>query len=120
MHMIMFVLDDPDKLDEVLEAWEAVGVTGATIFESTGIQRRRRQTAPIPARFGFQQFPETFHQGQFTLFTIVRGEKKARDCIAAVEKVVGSLLEPNTGVLAAWPLDVVKGVPDPTLNTEQE
>ncbi len=31
MHMIMLVLDDPSLLDELLDAWQAVGITGATI-----------------------------------------------------------------------------------------
>jgi hypothetical protein len=40
-------------------------------------------------------------------------------CIEAVQAVVGNLDDPNTGVLAAWELDVVRGVP-PTLRTNAE
>ncbi len=32
MHMIMLVLDDPNRLDEVLEAWGSAGVSGAMIL----------------------------------------------------------------------------------------
>ncbi len=42
MYMLMFVLDDPGRLDPVLEAWEQVGIRGVTIIESTGIHRRRQ------------------------------------------------------------------------------
>ncbi len=52
MYMIMLVLDNPDQLDAVLEAWEGIGIRGATIVESTGIQRLRRRN--IPMRYLFQ------------------------------------------------------------------
>lgn len=39
MYMLMFILDDPNYLDEVLDAWEEVGVSGVTIVESTGMAR---------------------------------------------------------------------------------
>ena len=35
-----------------------------------------------------------------------------QECQETVEKVVGDLNNPNTGVLAAWPLAYVKGVPE--------
>ncbi|HLF91348.1 MAG TPA: hypothetical protein VI451_20560 [Anaerolineales bacterium] len=119
MHMLMFVLDNPDYLDEVLEAWEEIGVTGVTIIESTGITRyRNAKLIGTPLMAGINRLMQSREEGHLTLFTIVKGEPKVRQCIEAVEKIVGNLLEPNTGVMAAWPLSIVKGVPDPTLNTE--
>lgn len=119
MHMIMFVLDNPDYLDEILDAWEGIGVTGVTIIESTGISRyRQAKLIGTPLMAGMNRIMHSNEEGHLTLFSIVKGEQKVRDCIEAVEKIVGNLLDPNTGVMAAWPLSVVKGVPDPTLNTE--
>jgi hypothetical protein len=45
--MIFFVLDNPDRLDELLASWESIGITGVTIIESTGIHRVRRQLLPM-------------------------------------------------------------------------
>jgi hypothetical protein len=47
----MFVLDDPGRLDDLLEAWRKPGAR-ATIIESTGIHRRRSKT--VPMRYMFQ------------------------------------------------------------------
>jgi len=114
MYMVMFVLDDPNRLDEVLDAWEAVGVSGVTIMESTGIQRRRHaRRARIPLRFGFECLTQDRLEGHYTLFTIVAGEELVQKCIAAVENVVGDLAGPDTGVLASWELASVRGVPKP-------
>jgi hypothetical protein len=113
MHIIFFVLDDPKKLDKILEAWQEIGIRGVTIIESTGVRRRTSQKEHIPMRFaGF--IPELMvggEEGNLTLITIVRDERKIKRCIAATEEIVGDLNEPNTGILAAWPLSHIKGLP---------
>ncbi len=63
MYMIMLVLDNPDQLDQVLEAWERLGIRGATIVESTGIQRLRRKN--VPMRYLFQA-PHLTEEGHLT------------------------------------------------------
>ncbi len=111
MYMIMFVLDNPDQLGEVIEAWQNIGIRGATIVESTGIQRLKRQN--IPMRYLFSA-PGIVEEGHLTLFVIVESEQMVQACLQATENVVGDLNGPNTGVFAAWPLAVVRGVPLPS------
>lgn len=108
MYMIMLVLDDINRLDAVIEAWEQIGIRGATIIESTGIQRLKRKN--VPMRFLFQS-TGLIEQGHYTLFVIVESDQMARACLKATEEIVGDLDDPNTGVFAAWPLLIVKGVP---------
>lgn len=109
MYMVMFVLDNPDRLDELLRAWEQAGINGITIIESTGIHRRQAQT--VHMRFLYQASGSLVEEGHVTLLAIVIDEQKARACLRATEALVGDLSEPNTGVFAAWPLTLVKGVP---------
>ena len=112
MQMLMFVLDDPDQLDAVLAAWQSVGVSGVTIIESSGLYRRQRER-PVGARyaFGLGRSATRLESGHYTLFVIVPDEATVRACLAAAEEIVGDLAGPDTGVLAAWELGVVKGVP---------
>jgi len=109
MYMIMLVLDNPDQLDEILEAWDNVGIRGATIVESTGIQRLRQKN--VPMRYLFQTSTVVEDGGHLTLFVIVPNEQRVQDCLHATETMVGDLEKPNTGVFAAWPLVFVRGVP---------
>ena len=118
MYMVLCVLNDPDKLDAVLDAWDAIGVTGATIIESTGRQRRRAQRVRLPLRFGFEGAVGDCMECNYTLFAVVQGEDVVRKCIEATESVVGDLSGPNTGVIAAWPLSAVKGLPKTPRGTE--
>lgn len=108
MYMVMLVLDDPDQLDALLQSWRSVGIEGATIIESTGIHRHARQ--PIPMRYLYQ-VTGSQEQGHYTLLSIVKDESMVQACLQATETLIGDLDQPNTGIFAAWPLAVVKGLP---------
>lgn len=110
MYMILFILHDAAHLDNVIQAWNDIGVSGVTILESTGAYRRQVRHLGARYLFAMSQMVNT-EQASFTLVTIVPDETVVRACITAVEGVVGDLDQPNTGVLAAWVLDIVRGVP---------
>lgn len=111
MYMVMLVLDDPNRLDDVCDAWDAIGVGGATIVESTGINRRRvARGVATPYMAGINRLIGREMESHYTLFVIVPDEAAAQAALAAAERVVGDLDEPNTGILAAWPLALVKGL----------
>lgn len=105
MYMIMLVLNDPDKLDAVLDAWHEVGIGGATVLESTGIYRRRPELMGARFAFGFPPVGNMSERGHYTLFTIVADALAVDHCHRATEAVIGNLREPNTGVMAAWALE---------------
>lgn len=108
MYMIWFVLDDPGLLEDILNAWEEIGIHGATITESTGFNRVRRQW--LPMRFNPENL-QRVEEGHFTIYAIVKDYGTAEECLAATEQITGDLDKPNTGVFAAFPLEITKGVP---------
>jgi hypothetical protein len=110
MHMIMLVLDDPDRLDEVLEAWRSAGVSGITIMETIGAYRRETRRVSGRYLFGLPGLTESAQRSQYTLFAIVPDSTTSDLCLEASERIIGDLDEPNTGVFAAWELSSAKGV----------
>jgi nitrogen regulatory protein PII len=111
MKMVMLVLDDLNELDNVLDAWSDVGVTGVTIFETTGFFRRRAR--PLGLRFLFsipQPGDGSFQRGHYTLMAIVPNEETVYRCLEAAESVIGDLDQPNTGIFSAWDAPIVKGL----------
>lgn len=108
MEMIFLVLNDPDRMDEVLEEWQNIGVTGATIFETTGFHRRMKKRIPMRYLFGEQNFEET---GNITLMALVANHELVHQCLALAEQIVGDFNLPNTGVFASWTIPFVKGLP---------
>lgn len=111
MYMVMLVLDAPEKLDAVLDAWHAAGVGGVTIAETTGIHRRQVKRKRVVAPYAIGDMgPAGRERGNYTLWAIVPDEEMMQRCLAEAEKVIGDLNDPNTGVMAGWPLALVKGV----------
>ena len=112
MYLILFVLDDPDKLNQLLDAWEEAGTGGATVLVSTGMHRLGsgsfRDDIPLmPGLDDFYKRVEDYHR---TLFTVVKDEEVLDRIVAATEKVVGKLTEPNTGILIVLPTAQVYGL----------
>jgi hypothetical protein len=114
MYALLFVLDDPDRLDEVLTAWADIGVRGVTLMESTGWQRRRiQQSMLVGVRFDFASLVGgTRLENHMTLFVVVENRAIVQNALQAAESIVGDLDEANTGILVAWPIEIIKGLPD--------
>ena len=107
MYLVLFVLDDVDHLEDLLDAWESVGVTGATIFPSTGLGRIRqfdgyRDDLPLmPGLDDLYQMRGEFHR---TLFTVVKDDQMVDELVAATQRVIGDLEQPDTGFLVVLPV----------------
>lgn len=113
MSMILFVLNDPEKLEAVLSAWQECGVPGITVWYSTGIGRLHdkgglRDDLPlIPSFSDFFAQPERHGQ---TIFSILNDDALIPKIIQATEHVVGSLEQPGSGILAVLPVSQVRGL----------
>jgi hypothetical protein len=110
MYMVMFVLNDADKLDALLDAWLEIRISGVTIVESTGFFRRQIQRSKLHLTFLVEPISSGAEQGNLTLFTAVDNDALVQQCLAKTEEVVGDLTGPSTGVFTAWPLTIAKGI----------
>ena len=114
-YLVVFVVDDPDQCNDVLHAWDDAGAKGITILESTGMGRVRREgirdDIPLmPSLSDILRSSETHHR---TLFSVVENETIADKLLQAAESVVGSLENPNTGLLFIVPIYKVYGMRKP-------
>ena len=112
MYMILFVLDNYEKLNDLLDAWEEAGVPGVTILHSSGLGRVRqaglRDDLPLmPSLEDLFDHEELFSR---TIFSVVKGEEIIERVVKATEKVVGDLMQPNAGLLVVLPVAKVYGL----------
>jgi nitrogen regulatory protein PII len=111
-HLIIFVLDDVGLLEDLLRAWEAAGVGGVTLLESTGMRRVQmragRDDLPLlPSLRALLSSREEHHR---TLFSVVEDEETVERVIRATEEVVGDLSGPGTGILFVLPVSRAVGL----------
>lgn len=109
--LIVFVLDDPDRCRDILDAWEDAGIRGITILESSGLGRVRRAGVRddlplIPSLSDLFKSTETRHR---TLFAVVKIQEQIDAIVEATQSVVGDLDQAHTGLLFVLPVSQVYG-----------
>jgi nitrogen regulatory protein PII len=110
MYMVWLVLDQANYLDNIQQAWEKAGISGATIIESTGFFRRKQHRQFVATRYVLPTLSATSAKNSYTIFSIVENEAQVQAALRATEEVVGDLDQPHKGIFAAWPLAIVKGL----------
>lgn len=107
MFLVLFVLDNAEKLDQVLDVWEETGVTGITILHSSGLGRARRVSGMRDDLPLMPSLKNLFDQEEYfsrTLFTVVNDEQVVDRLVAATQAITGSLDDPETGLLVVMPV----------------
>ncbi len=120
-YMVIAVIDDLAKCPSILEAWEATGVAGVTILESTGLGRIRKGQGfmdDLPLMPSLRNLMQTREEHHRTLFTVVRDEAMVDRIFEATEIVLGDLREPDKGILFALPVARTFGILDRPGNAE--
>lgn len=113
MFFILFVMHNPDLLEELIEAWEEIGIHRATVLFSTGMRRLKQREGmrdDIPLMPSLQNFYEPSQTFSRTLFTTVDNEARIDELLAATQKVVGDLSKHETGVLMVFPISRAYGL----------
>ena len=107
--MVYLILDDVEKLEEVVQVWTDIGVGGMTVLQSVGMEALRdrcsRDDLPL-----FPSMEDLFERGEFpqrTIFAVVDDALVER-LITETENVVGNFDE-QYGVLFTVPVGRIIG-----------
>ena len=115
MKLLVFVLNDIDKLDDFLIELSKRGLNGATIINSIGIAQslyksksaNTYQSVIINSLRALLESND--HNENRTIFSVV-DESQEKIFYKAVEKVIGSLSKENSGIIFTIPVDSVMGL----------
>jgi len=107
MKLLVVILNREEYLDQVLEVLVEVGVPGATVLDSVGMGRVLAYDVPIFA--GFRDLMPDSRPFNKTILSIM-DDALVPEAVAGIERVMGDLSEPGTGVVCALNIDFVKGL----------
>jgi nitrogen regulatory protein P-II 1 len=117
MQLLIAVINQEEKLDQILAGFLELGITGATVIRSEGMGRVLSHDVPIFA--GLQTlFARARPQNQ-TIFSVIRDDAKVLGAIALLQEVCGNLEDPATGIAFTVPVGQVFGLA-PELREAQE
>lgn len=107
MVLIFIIVMDPDRLEDILEAFLELGITGATILEARGMGEILSKEVPIFA--GLRNlFPGG--QNEHSLVFSVAEEGKADKLLELIPGICGSLDGRGTGIAFTLPVSRVVGL----------
>ena len=112
MKMILFVLNDPARVLDLLNAWREAGASGATVLFSTGMGRLHQSGAlreDLPLMPSLSDFYVQGEELSRTIFTVIRDDLVER-IVAVTGQIVGDLSKPGSGILIVLPIDSVHGL----------
>ena len=107
MHLLVAVVNQPEKLDEILSGFVELGVRGATVIKSEGMGRVLSHDIPIFA--GLQTLLDRSRPQNRTIFTVL-DDDLIEEVIVLFQEICGNLEDPATGILFTLPLDRVIGL----------
>jgi len=108
MKLLVFVLNNEEYLEEVLEAYVEAGITGSTILDSEGMGRFLTYEVPLFA--GFKDFMKGNRPYNKTILSVVKDDEVVRKAKHLVDEVVGGLENPGTGIMFTLPVDWAAGL----------
>lgn len=108
MKLLVFVLNKEELLEEVLEAYAEAGVDGATLLDSEGMGRFLAYEVPLFA--SFREFMKGNKPYNKTIISVIRTDKTVDRVKSLVDRVVGGLDQPGTGIMFTVPVDWAAGL----------
>jgi len=107
MRLLVAVIHDADKLEEILSGFLELGITGATVLHSEGMGSVLSHDVPI---FAGLQTLISGSRPQNRLVLSVVPENKVQPAVDLLQDVSGGLDEPATGIAFTLPVDAVFGL----------
>lgn len=110
--LLVLVLYNPDRLGELMAAWEGAGARGVTVLDSAGLQRRKKgdRRDDLPLLPSLRNLLEGELRRHYTVFTVAHAGEEVEHLIAVTETVTGDLNLPDTGILFTVPISYVSGL----------
>ena len=108
MELLIAVINDVDRIDEVLAGFLEIGITGATVLDSEGMGRVLSHDIPIFA--GLQTLISRSRPQNRTLFSVINEPEKVDQAIALLQDVCGRFDDPATGIAFTIPVHRVVGL----------
>ena len=108
MILLIFICNRPDKLDEILEGFLEIGVTGATVIDTVGMGQILSSDVPIFA--GFRSLFRGASAVNKTIMSVIRDPDIIPEIMQIIEEAVGSLDEPGSGIAFTVPISDVRGL----------
>lgn len=102
MYLLIAVINNEELLDRLITGWLDIGITGATVAETTDLLQLISHHIPIFAGFRSLTSGGTIHNK--TLFTAIENRETLDKAVAYLEMICSQTGKPHQGVYFIAPI----------------
>lgn len=118
MYLMILVINKKETVNNILEMFLKIGISGATLLESKGMgQKFMDCESPVVGGLRTLIYDQC-RPGNNVIISVVDSLETYEHAVKEVEKITGSFNEPGTGLACAFPLARVNGLLNP--KTQQQ
>ena len=113
MYLLVNVLEQTQHLSGILEGFAKIGIQGSTVLDSTGMGRVLMKTsATLPVMEQINKVLKDLESANKISLTVIREKVVLEKAVNVIKSFCGDLKEPGKGILFAFPLELVEGLPE--------
>ena len=109
MKLLVLILNKIEDLEPILAEFAENQISGATILNSTGMARALNNYKDMSFLGSLRFILDPDREENRTVLTVVKDEQ-VKIAINCIEKIVGSLDEPDTAITFTLPIDTIRGL----------
>lgn len=112
MNVLFIVLNKTEYLDDILDAFMDIGISGATIIDSQGMGSTLTDVNNTGEPF-YGVLKSMFDDSRpynKTIFTVINNEVLLEKAVHAVKNIVVDIYEPGVGIMFTLPLRKTYGM----------
>ena len=102
MYLLFVVLENEDLLDEMITGWLDMGISGATVIETTGALQLISQHVPIFA--GLRSLTSGGSRHNKTIFAVIENRELLDLAIGFTENICRQKNKPRQGIFFVTPV----------------
>ncbi len=102
MNLLTVVLNNEELLDELITGWLEIGISGATVIESTSALQLISHHVPIFA--GFRSLTSGGMRHNRTIFTVIEDTEILDRAIRFLKKLCNDTGKPSQGIYLVTPV----------------
>jgi nitrogen regulatory protein P-II 1 len=107
MQLLLAVINEPEKVDDIIAGFFEIGLRGATVIPSEGMGRILSHDIPVFA--GLQTLLQGSRPQNRTIFSVV-ADDQVDAAMAVLQRVCGTMENPATGIAMTLPVGQVVGL----------